>query len=41
MEPLFIEVLVAPGYDEAALAELASKKNRRVLTCPAHEAQPW
>jgi phosphoribosylaminoimidazolecarboxamide formyltransferase / IMP cyclohydrolase len=35
MAELFAEVIVAPGYDEAALATLARKKNLRVLEAPA------
>jgi len=31
---LFLEVIVAPAYDDDALAILASKKNLRVLECP-------
>jgi len=34
----FFEVLVAPGYDEAALAWFAKKKNLRVLELPDQEA---
>ncbi len=30
----FVEVLIAPGYDEAALAVLAKRKNLRVLAIP-------
>jgi len=36
MSKLFVEVLVAPGYDDAARAKLASKENLRVLECPLH-----
>ena len=32
MEPLFIEVLMAPSYDEEAKRIVMQKKNRRVLT---------
>ncbi|MDG1558956.1 MAG: hypothetical protein P8R03_05505, partial [Candidatus Poseidoniaceae archaeon] len=32
MEPLFIEVLMAPHYDEEAKAIVMAKKNRRILT---------
>ena len=32
MEPLFIEVLIAPNYDEEAKAIVMQKKNRRILT---------
>jgi|CXWL01.1.fsa_nt_gi phosphoribosylaminoimidazolecarboxamide formyltransferase/IMP cyclohydrolase len=33
---LFIEVLVAPGYDVAARERLAAKKNLRALICPLY-----
>ena len=33
---LFIEVLVAPGYDEPALSGLSVKKNLRALVCPPY-----
>jgi phosphoribosylaminoimidazolecarboxamide formyltransferase/IMP cyclohydrolase len=36
MSRLFVEVLVAPAYDEAARAKLAAKENLRVLECPLH-----
>ena len=36
---LFVECIVAPGYEPAALARLASKKNLRLLELP-HEAAP-
>ena len=32
---LFAEVVVAPGFDEGALARLAEKKNLRILDAPA------
>lgn len=35
----FMEVLLAPAYDDAALAVLAAKKNVRVLVVPAGESQ--
>jgi len=35
----FLEVLLAPGYDEAALALLAAKKNVRVLVVPLSETE--
>ncbi len=38
MADVFTEVLIAPEYDEAALALLAKKKNLRVLHAPAPEA---
>ena len=34
---LFVECIVAPGYDPAALEKLASKKNLRLLQLPAGE----
>ncbi len=33
----FVEAIIAPAYDDAALALLASKKNLRVLSLP----EPW
>ncbi|HTQ79193.1 MAG TPA: bifunctional phosphoribosylaminoimidazolecarboxamide formyltransferase/IMP cyclohydrolase, partial [Thermoanaerobaculia bacterium] len=33
---LFVEVLVAPGFEDAALARLASKKALRLLECPVY-----
>ncbi len=35
LAPVFTEVVVAPGYDDDALATLTAKKNLRVLTAPA------
>jgi len=35
----FLEVLLAPAYDDAALAVLAAKKNVRVLTVPSGTGQ--
>ena len=35
----FMEVLLAPGYDDDALALLAAKKNVRVLTLPLGDGQ--
>jgi phosphoribosylaminoimidazolecarboxamide formyltransferase/IMP cyclohydrolase len=35
MRELFVEVLVAPGYDAEALRVYGAKKNLRVLRCPA------
>ena len=37
---LFIEVLVAPGYDEPALSGLSVKKNLRALVCPPYAPEP-
>ncbi|MBW3669409.1 MAG: bifunctional phosphoribosylaminoimidazolecarboxamide formyltransferase/IMP cyclohydrolase, partial [Actinobacteria bacterium] len=38
LAPVFTEVVIAPSYDEDALALLLSKKNMRVLTAPAPTA---
>jgi phosphoribosylaminoimidazolecarboxamide formyltransferase/IMP cyclohydrolase len=38
---VFTEVIVAPHYDEAALAILAAKKNLRVLSAAAPSALPF
>lgn len=40
---IFTEVIVAPGYDDEALAILQSKKNLRVLDCepPRHDDVSW
>jgi phosphoribosylaminoimidazolecarboxamide formyltransferase / IMP cyclohydrolase len=37
MSELFIECVVAPGYDQQAMARLAEKKNVRLLTFPELE----
>jgi phosphoribosylaminoimidazolecarboxamide formyltransferase/IMP cyclohydrolase len=37
LAPVFTEVVIAPGYDDDALALLLSKKNMRVLTAPPPE----
>jgi phosphoribosylaminoimidazolecarboxamide formyltransferase / IMP cyclohydrolase len=37
LAPVFTEVVIAPGYDDDALAVLLEKKNLRVLTAPAPE----
>jgi len=34
MADLFVEVIIAPAYEEEALALMAKKKRRRVLECP-------
>ena len=39
LEPVFTEVVVAPGYDDDALATLTAKPNLRVLT-PSPPARP-
>ena len=36
----FVEVIIAPGIEEAALAILATKKNIRVLSCGQWQAAP-
>ena len=36
MSKLFVEVLVAPGYGDGALAALGAKEALRVLDCPLH-----
>ena len=40
MADLFVEVLIAPAVDEAALEALAPKKNLRLLVCPTYEMAP-
>jgi phosphoribosylaminoimidazolecarboxamide formyltransferase/IMP cyclohydrolase len=40
MRELFIEVLVAPGYDGAALEVFAAKKNLRLIDCPSYQPAP-
>ena len=40
MADLFVEVLVAPAADEAALEGLAAKKNLRLLVCPPYVWEP-
>ncbi len=41
LAPVFTEVVVAPSYDDAALATLTAKKNLRVLSAgPPGAAQP-
>jgi len=40
MADLFVEVLLAPGFDGAAQAELAKKKNLRVVECPLYAPLP-
>jgi phosphoribosylaminoimidazolecarboxamide formyltransferase / IMP cyclohydrolase len=37
---VFTEVVVAPGFEEAALELLTEKKNLRLLRCPAPEPAP-
>jgi phosphoribosylaminoimidazolecarboxamide formyltransferase / IMP cyclohydrolase len=37
MADLFVEVLVAPGYDAEARERFAAKKNLRVLECPLYQ----
>lgn len=40
MADLFVEVLLAPGFDEEARARFSAKKNLRVLECPVY-APSW
>ena len=40
LAPVFTEVVVAPGYDDDALAVLTAKKNLRVLSAPAPASEP-
>ncbi len=37
MSELFVEVLLAPGFSDAALAKLRRKPNLRVLACPPYQ----
>jgi phosphoribosylaminoimidazolecarboxamide formyltransferase/IMP cyclohydrolase len=37
MADLFVEVLLAPGFDEAARARFGAKKNLRLIECPLYE----
>ncbi|MDX1493683.1 MAG: bifunctional phosphoribosylaminoimidazolecarboxamide formyltransferase/IMP cyclohydrolase [Longimicrobiales bacterium] len=41
MSKLFIECLVAPGYDDAAMEQLTEKKNIRILTFPEMDPQAF
>jgi len=38
---LFVEVIIAPGYDKGALKILQAKKNLRLLELPVREAPEW
>lgn len=38
MSQLFIECLVAPGYEDEAMATLTQKKNIRIMTMPSSDA---
>lgn len=38
---LFVEVIIAPGYDKGALEILQAKKNLRLLELPVKEAPEW
>jgi phosphoribosylaminoimidazolecarboxamide formyltransferase/IMP cyclohydrolase len=38
MASLFVEVVVAPGFDKAAVQKFAAKTNLRVLECPVYKA---
>jgi phosphoribosylaminoimidazolecarboxamide formyltransferase/IMP cyclohydrolase len=40
MAELFVEVLLAPGFDEAARERFSAKKNLRVLECPPYQPAP-
>jgi phosphoribosylaminoimidazolecarboxamide formyltransferase/IMP cyclohydrolase len=40
MADLFVEVLLAPGFDEAARARFGAKKNLRLIECPLYEPSP-
>ncbi|MEM9037121.1 MAG: bifunctional phosphoribosylaminoimidazolecarboxamide formyltransferase/IMP cyclohydrolase [Actinomycetota bacterium] len=40
LAPIFTEVVVAPAYEDEALAALTAKKNLRVLTAPAPSPSP-
>jgi len=39
MKDLFVEVIVAPDFNEEALRRYAAKKNLRLLRCPVYDAQ--
>ena len=41
LAPVFTEVVVAPGYDDDALAILTAKKNMRVLSASAPATAVW
>jgi phosphoribosylaminoimidazolecarboxamide formyltransferase/IMP cyclohydrolase len=38
MASLFVEVVVAPGFDKTAIQKLAAKPNLRLLVCPVYKA---
>ena len=40
MADLFVEVLLAPGFDEAARERFGARKNLRVLECPPYRPSP-
>ncbi|HEX3131166.1 MAG TPA: bifunctional phosphoribosylaminoimidazolecarboxamide formyltransferase/IMP cyclohydrolase [Thermoanaerobaculia bacterium] len=40
MADLFVEVLLAPGFDEAARERFGAKKNLRILECPLYSPAP-
>ena len=40
MAELFVEVLLAPGFDVAARERFGAKKNLRVLECPLYQPTP-
>ena len=39
MADLFVEVLIAPGFEEEARERFAAKKNLRVLECPLYQLE--
>ncbi|MDH3270070.1 MAG: bifunctional phosphoribosylaminoimidazolecarboxamide formyltransferase/IMP cyclohydrolase [Gemmatimonadota bacterium] len=41
MSKLFIECLVAPGYEDAAMKKLSEKKNIRILSFPEGDAESF
>jgi phosphoribosylaminoimidazolecarboxamide formyltransferase / IMP cyclohydrolase len=40
MADLFVEVLLAPGFDAAARARFGAKKNLRLIECPLYNPSP-
>lgn len=38
---VFTEVIVAPSYEDGAMAALAARKNLRILVAPPWEPAPW
>jgi len=41
VKPIFTEVIIAPGYEPAALELLQTKKNLRILQAEPYPARPW